>query len=392
LAVGATTVGSAASADVAEVEGQGITWGTGSVAAVAMDSPLDQVVYGNQTVTAATYEFTATSDSYTMSKFAVQVASGAQAAIDSVWLYDGDTLLNPTGTGTPMDGQYATTTGMSLLIPANTSKTVTVKLKLNSVGTGAATPGLNASTTMVSALLANSSGTPEYENPTVANGEGNAVYVFKSYPTLTSTHAGAITITNDVSQSVYKFTIAPSAGGQLALKQFVLVPTWQDTTNLGDLELEYFKVYKNGVDVTSAMTIVDATGAAVTAGSGLTEVDLTGVYFSWNSEDIVTATTEYNIKATPKNFDKGSTSTDYVTLTLSSDASHTANMYLENRDGTEVWKLAAGNTGAAGVAANLIWSDRCLVGHSYTSGSSTADWYNGYLIKNLPLDSATLKP
>ncbi|MDD5589863.1 MAG: hypothetical protein PHQ47_01680, partial [Candidatus Portnoybacteria bacterium] len=375
LTIRGTASQSTATADSSETLGQVITWSSGSFSTGALEDPLDQIVYGNQLVTAAKYELTASNDDYTLTQFAIRVITGYEA-VSGVFLYDGDTALNPSGT--PMNVSYATTTGLSLLIPAGTTKTITVKLQLNNIGTGYASSTLNASTTLVSAVVANSSGTVTYSN-TVR--DGNAVYVFKTFPTLTAlTVDGAIT--NGASEDVFKFKVAPSSAGSVALKQVKLGLNWTDLgPSEGALELDYVKLYRGAVDISSVVNITDEDGNTVEAGSGLDEDD-EDVVIQWPTEEIVSTETTYTLKAIPRLFNQDTTSTDSVVVSINNDTSALGTAFLRYATFVDgIWQLSTSASSViAGTAAEFIWSDRSLVGHSGVSGSSSSDWYNGYYL------------
>jgi hypothetical protein len=356
----------------------------------ATEDPLDQIVYGGQTVEVANYELTAANDTYTVEEICVKFNdANVVDVVNAVYLYDGDTLLN--SGGTPLASNYATTTGLTLSVPANTTKTITVKLGLNSIGTGMGTPGRNASTTLDTIVSRTSSGTQEYDSD---DRQGNEVFVYKTYPVVSHNQLATADrqIVNDASQSVYQFTVTPSAGGSVALKQFALQTTWSDLgpVSANNLVLKYFKLYRGTTDISSLVTIVDQTGANVKGVGGATSSTSTGVYVAWTTEETVSSATTYTVKATPANFDSGTTSTDSVTLGLIGDAAHSgANKYVGDQTDNKIWGL-----GSAQATTNtdyyFIWSDRSAVGHSSVSGSSTADWANGYLVDYLSLPTTRL--
>lgn len=392
LTAGGTTVQSSASADSSATAGQTVTWTTGSIATAVTAAPLSQIVYGNQMVEVANFEITPTSDAYTLTEFAIKVASGSQNAIKGVYLYDGATLLN-TG-GTSMSTYYATTTGMSLALPANVTKTITVKLDLNAVGTGAATPGTDVQVILDTIKVRNSAGTESYVSD---DRTANTILVFKTYPIVTHEQLSATDreIINDTSQTIYKFKVAPSAGGTIALKQMKFNLAWVDGTIPGTLELGTLKFYRGSEDITDNVEITDAAGtSAKTGGTALNESDIAaGLIVGFkNSEELVSAETTYAIKATAANFDSGTTSSDKVTITMKGDdaANGTKRYAVGTVADYKVWKLATAAAGTGATAYNFIWSDRSSVGHAATSGTSSADWANGYKVKNLDLDTTVM--
>lgn len=391
LTAGGTTVQSSADADSSATPGQTEIWTTGNISTAVLSTPLDRVEFGGQTVEAAKYEIIALNDTYTLTEFAVKVASGAQEVIQGVYLYDGATLLNAGGTS--MSGYYATTTGMNLEIKPGTAgkKTITVKLALNTVGTGSATPGLDVATTLDTIKVRNSVGTESYVSD---DRTGHHVFVYNTYPIVKAVALGTTSITNTASQDIYKFKISPSAGGTIGVKQmkFDLIWTNEGPVVAGNLQLSALKLYRDGSDISSLVDITDAAGNAVP----LTQADTTGgltISFKADEEQI-SAEQSYVIKATPANFDSGTTSADQISITMKGDATDRTAAKFANAtvSANKVWKLTTLVTGGTAYAENnFIWSDRSSTSHAATSGSSSADWFNGYLIKDLDLDTTVLK-
>lgn len=391
LLVAYTTAGSATSGLTTEADGQTITVGTGSLTTAATEDPLDQVVFGNQTVVAANYEISASNETYTVEEIAVKfMDANVIPAVSKVYLYDGETVLNAAGTEIDSNG-YATTTGLSLAVSG--TKTITVKLALNSVGTNAAAVGLNASTTLDTVVARNSQGTV---SNICDDRQGNTLIVYKTYPVVTQVALSSAErqVMNNSSQAIYKFTVTPSSAGSVGLKQFSLGLTWTDLGSIvADLELESVKLYRGTTDITSYVTISDEDGSPVSITNGATEDDGT-MYFAWatSTEEQISAATTYTVKATPKNFDSGTTSSDAVSIILNEDTSASgAERYLVNPQGDMIFGLGSSATDGTATAANFIWSDRSSTSHSNVSGSSSADWANGYLIDNLPLDSTVME-
>jgi len=390
LTVNGTTVSSATAANSTEAAGQTITIGSASIATAATETPLNQIVYGGQTVTVATYDITATNDDYTLEKVCIKFLDSAVTdVVSEIYLYDDEgTLLNEGGT--PLNGVLATTTGLSLPIAANTTETITVKLGLNDIGTGAGTAGRNASTTLEGITTRTSSGTETY---TADDRQGNEVYVYKSYPVVTQGSLTSTTITGAV-QPIYKFTVSPSAGGDVYLKQLKFDLSWTNITS-ATLNLSDFKFFRGATDITATVDITTSTGQSVKAsGEVLHEAMTTGaLIISWKaSEEQVSTNTEYTIKAKASNFSSSTSGADKFTINMVGDSTHnlTKKYAVASVASNKVWKLDSAQAGASPTAYNFIWSDKSVVSHSAASDSSSADWFNGYLIEQLNLDGTTL--
>lgn len=390
LTVSGTGASSAQAANATEAQGQTITIGNGSLTTAATEDPLDQVVFGNQTVTAANYEIRAANETYTVEEIAIKfLDANVIPAVGKVYLYDGDTVLKADGVDIDSNG-YATTTGLSLAVSG--TKTITVKLALNSVGTNAANPGLNASTTLDTVVARNTSGTI---SNICDNRQGNELIVYKTYPIVTYQSTTNTTITNNASQEIYKFKVAPSTAGSVGVKQIGLALSWQDlgTISGNNLQLDNWKLYRGATDISSLVSFYTEDGTDVSGNTDATSAASTNVFISWKTttEEQVSAENTYTVKATPANFDAGTTSYDQVAITMSADtAAAGSRLYVGDNDGDFQWGLGSSAT-ANGTEFNFIWSDRSSTSHSATSGSSSADWASGYLIKNLPLDTTVIK-
>lgn len=389
LTVSATSVDSAAAANATEATGQTITIGTASLTTAAKNTPLSQVVFGGQEVEVANYDVSALNEGYTVKEVAVKFNEAAvRDAISMVKFYNGSTLL---GQQTVNASGYATSTlSTTLAVASGETKTITVKLDLNTIGTNFGTSGRNASTTLDTIVAQPSSGGADVY---VSNDrQGNNVMVYKSYPIINQTALGSTGITGGV-QDIYKFTVAPSSGGPVYLKQMKFTVGWVDAATAGALRLQSFKLKKGTTDITSSVNIVTSTGQSVkTGGTYLTEDMTTGalvINFA-GSEEEVNAETTYTIQAQAVNFVSEATGKDSVTINMIGDsAADSTNRFATFNAGT-VWQLSSSATAVTGSNYNLIWSDKNLTPHSAASGSASGDWFNGYLIKNLDLDGTTL--
>lgn len=389
LTVSATAADSKASADATKATGQTITIGSASLTTAVKNTPLSQVVFGGQEVEVANYDIIALNESYTVKEVAIKFNEAAvRDAVSEVRLYDGPT---PVGTGQTIDANgIATTTGLSLAVTNGETKTLTVKLLLNAIGTNYGTSGRNASTTLDTIVAQPGSGGADVY---VSNDrQGNNVMVYKAYPIITQGTLASTAITGG-SQDVYKFTVTPSSGGAVYLKQMKFTVSWSDGATDGALRLQNFKLKKGTTDITSSVNIVTSTGQPVkSGGTYLTEDMTTGalvINFA-DSEEEVTAGTTYTIQAQAVNFASEATGTDRVTIQMIGDsAADSVNRFATFNAGT-VWQLSSATAAITGTDYNLIWSDKNLLPHAAASGSASGDWFNGYLIKDLDLDGTTL--
>lgn len=405
MTVSGTTAESATTATGSETSGQTITFrGATFATAVGDNTPLAQIVAGGQTITAATFKFTSLYDTSTIKEVKVKLnnanAATISRAINNVILKDGDTVLgtkplNETSqvddTGSSISNSATTFTGLSVSVPANTSKTLTVDLDLAIPSSSVSSSQVNVAMTLDSVKYASSQGT---ENTSTADKSGNALYVYKSIPTFTYSALSGSTFINGSQTDIYEFKVAADSKGAIGLKQIKLSVTWDDAGD-GDsdtLLLGSFKFFRNGTDISGTpVTIQNSSGTSVeSGGSNLTESDSV-VVITFATEEVISAGDEntYKIAATPSGFGKTSTGGDGFSIKLAGDSASTgigSYVYLRDSDSDGVYGLATSNS-ASENAKNIIWSDRSSLSHSYTNDSASNDWAFSYLVNNLDLPS-----
>jgi len=299
-------------------------------------------------------------------------------------------------------------TGLHVDVASNTSETLTVKLVLNAIGTGAGAPQHNLDITLDQTKYADSAGV---QTTQVVARAGNEIRAYNSIPTVAHVDLTNSTLVNGQAIDVYKFTVTADAAGEIALKQLRFPITWTDG-DVDTLEMESWELYKNGTNVSdnsTAVVIQDNAGADIEDATGVVEAN-TDVYVIWDtSEEVISAgeTVTYTLRATPSGFDSDSDpgDEDYFTIYLAGDtANHNSNggtvgltdVCLDDTGSGDIWTL--GDTAAIGTdcttagtgssAYNFIWSDMSLSGHDGTE-TTAADWANGWLILNLNLDGET---
>jgi hypothetical protein len=384
------------------VQGQAITFTTGSLTpAVDGTTPLASIVAGGQQVVAGRFKFTSLYDAYTIKELRFTLgASATSAAINNLILKDGDTVLATV----PYDfyNEYFPATGLTVSVPASTTKVLTVVYDLSSsISSTTSTSQVDVQPTLDYIKYANSQGAESTSGTDYAISK--AMYVFKSIPTITKVAVTTSTLSNQT-VDLYSWKVAADAKGSVTVKQLKLDLTWRDTTADSTLYLYAFKLYKDGSDITSLVTITDEDGhdlETTTAANGANESS-SKVIIVWATEDTVSAgsSSTYILRATASGFaaTASKTNDDGVSINISNDS--TVNgatvKYLENSatPATDVVQLVT-SAGASAADANLIWSDTSALSHASTSvanGStptSSGDWANGYLVKDLPLSSTT---
>jgi len=422
MTVSGITANSAATADSAtDVEGQIIVFATGSLTtAVSGDTPKAQMVSGSNAadvaagtfkqITAGKYKFTASNDSYTITELRAKVTSAAvSAAIIGAVLKDGSTVLGTmpfNATDSSSVSTYGAVTnygantvahftGLNIVVPMNTTKTLTVDLVLSQPSATASTSGVDAIVRMDWIKVYNSKGTA-YTTSTGTDRAGNDIYVFQSIPTFSEVNLANSVLTNGSSNKIYSFKVAADSKGPVILKQLKFNLTWNDAQGSSILKLNNFKFYRGSTNLTTTeVKIQDDQGVDIEGAASVNESDTTAaviVTFLDGYEEQIPAGSEYtySLYAQPQGFVYSSTSGyDSFAISLPAEtATHDATLIYEKTAGTGIVQLATAADGTGASNANIIWSDNSAVIHSDTSGSSSKDWTDGLagLMLNLPLD------
>lgn len=219
-------------------------------------------------------------------------------------------------------------------------------------------------------------------------------HIYKSWPTLTQDVLPDSSLVNGKEQDLYKFKVAASPQGDISLKQFILNTTWSDAGMSDALEIENWKLYEDGADITSNVTLQDEDGSNVESTFGLLESD-SNLIVSWDfsKESVIKAGTRktYTLRGTPQGFNATRVEpnwiADSVSFKLADDnVQNGANVYLNGTaTDTDIWGLykAVSVTGS-GELYKFIWSDNSATPHTAKeNASSSGDWANGYLLEKL---------
>ncbi|MBI3631472.1 MAG: hypothetical protein HY219_01220 [Candidatus Staskawiczbacteria bacterium] len=384
------------------VQGQSIVFTTGSFTpAVDGSTPNAAIVAGGQQVVAGKFKYTSVYDTYTIQE--LRFTASNSAAVNSAVLMDGSTVLATV----PYDStnSYFNFTGLSLPVAMNTNKVLTLAYNLSStLSSTTSTSQVDVEPTQSYIKYMNSQGTVSSSITTYPTSK--EVYAFKSIPTVTVVPVTTSALLSGATKQLYSWKIAADAKGPIAVKQVKLNLTWTDGSANSTLQLYAFKLYKDGVNITSLVTITDEDGhdlTTSTATNGANESS-SKVIIVWSTEDTIAAggSSTYIIEATASGFAATANivGDDGVSLNIPADTSVNAStkkfLNASATPATSVVQLAT-TAGASGVDANFIWSDASDVGtpHSYTVSANTAtatssgDWSNGYLVQSLPLSTTT---
>jgi hypothetical protein len=353
---GTSQTSGAAVTSATAVAGQLMTVGTGSVTAVVdASTPASTMVVANSRPKVASFKFTSTNDAFTVTQLFAKASTTADgAAISSLDFQDGATLLK----SQPLDGTYATTSGLSLPVAANTSKVIDVYANVGSIGTNAATTSANLAVILTGFETRNSNGVASTTQVGWTALAGNNIYAFKTKPTISNV-ALPSTILTTGNVTVAKFTITADAGGTVAWRKLVMnvaSSTGTSGTNFQDTAYNIYDAANDSVALSGMTT-------NVTPGAGTTVT-----FTSAGTDQEVSGSKTYVVKAT-------------IGGTVVTNSSFSHNI-------STVGAYLAPNTytSASGATNNFVWSDESATNHSGT----TADWMGDYLVKNLTTDSQVL--
>jgi hypothetical protein len=348
LSVSGTSNQSSGTITTSVVVGQTLTADTGSiVSGVSGSNPAAKLVAANSTSTAAAFDFTATNDDFTLYELVFDLDNGtsAAAAVANVVLKDGSSVV----ASAPLNGASVSFTGLSILVPANNTKTLSVDLQYGNVGVGGATTGQDAKLNLESFKARDSVGTI---TTNATERQGNSMYVHRSYPTVAAVNLPSSLLAGG-SQTLSKFNLTAN-GNTVGVKKLVFTITKDSTTALASASTTNTKIFVDGTDLTSVASIAGASiGAGQTSGQIVVE---------FNSEQQVSGGTSKTFELKHTVSSVGSTGTVVTALNV----------------GTSSAASPASYATVDGTSAKLVWTDRSASGHSET----TSDWMNDYLVKD----------
>jgi hypothetical protein len=247
-------------------------------------------------------------------------------------------------------------TGLNVPVAYNTNKVLDVYAVIAAIGTGNAAAGQDVGVSLYAMKHRNSNGV-ETTVPGLSL-SSNSFYAYKTKPTI-ALSALPSTVLNPGTQTIAKFSITSDAGGPISWRKLVM--SYATATPSGTFTLSNFNIYEDSNQSTPL------TGVTVTVGTGS---NTTVTFTSSSTDQQVSGTKTYVIKA-----DIGGTG---IVTGASLQTSFT------NSGETFTAPTNAGNLIAS--TARFVWSDESVIPHSDTS----ADWNNGFLVKNLPTDSQTM--
>ncbi len=387
-----------------------------------VESEAGLVVGGVSNAVLGKFRWTAQNEEMKITKMRVTVADPtAAAAVSSVSLYDGATLVAGPVALTPGTPATADFSGMSFLVPKDGSKTMTIKATLNSVGPSGATSGTDVAVSVVATTASGAfeaKGTSNGSSTTltqVSSGSttiaGNTKIIRRTKPTITMMALPSAVLTNGTIV-VSRFVITADAAEQIALKKITLTGITNDNGGT-DVTLT---AAGSSIRELNVGTDIGATIGLDTAGTfGATCTNATtatcGIHIHFTTEQTIAAgsskTYEVRIPVTGADTAGDSLTTNLIVNTTNSEATTQVTGELENStvattdldDASQVAIDDLDGTNASTLGFNFVWSDNSAVPHNDDETGATEDgddaagsndWTNGRLVKVLPSDTQTL--
>ncbi len=365
------------------------------------ETPISDIVLSGATgVAISKIKFTATNETWTVNKLRIKLnTAAAEGSISKV-------IISPEG-GTAVDGYLTTVSSVSYVqfsnlgwvIPAGTSKVLTIKADLKAIDQNYAETGreiklgvIDGTGTTDQFEAVGTSQTTLSEASSTGDKYGNPMYLRKSKPTVTRTALDSA-ILAEGTMTLFKFNVAADAAGAVTLKKvaFDVIPS---DASSDTLQATTWALY-DSVDMNTAIAGVWSNGSAsstsgacaiTAAAPGTVSLEMT------NEKEIAAGSSKtFVLKGVVSN----SAQYDSIITRLSSTNDTAANFVtgglVQDTTGQELVKL---DTGATTKSVSFLWSDKARgVYHAYgdgTYGSTYLDWTSGYLVKTLPTEYSAL--
>ena len=362
LTVSGTGAQSGATANSSAIPGQVITAKEG-VLNVSLDAstPDAALVTGaRDSVRVASYKLEAVNDSYTISQLTVTLTG--PSAIKNVYLQSGSTVLASTSA---ISDSVIFNLATPITIPANSSKIIDIVVDLNTIGAGAGATGSNVSADL-DKILQRPGSTGTATTGDLSGLAGKTQYVYKSIPTVSLSQLDNTKLTAGTNV-IQKFNISADSKGSIAWKAIDFNINKSATTLIAGLTGSV--TAGTIVGLYDGITLIPGTFTpSADLGSGATSGSLR--FIATNEQQIAAgAQKTYELKVNITGV--GASGTHIM--------SNIANDTIQNGGIPVAYASVPGSS-------KFVWSDMSAQGHSET----TSDWTNGYLVKNLPLNTQTL--
>jgi hypothetical protein len=220
----------------------------------------------------------------------------------------------------------------------------------------------------------------DYSDPT--DRTGATFTAFKSFPVVTKAPVPSLAIINNQQIELYRYAVN-ATNGVIAQKQCAFEIILNDQTTDDTLFLKNFKVFEDGVDVTSQYRFTDANGFIDTLFSE-TDINLycTKIAGTGEATTPVGGTKTWSFKASVYGFNHAGEG-DGISVKLLGDATSAVGLKYLNTGGISNSNARLASTATAQSSApmqNFLWSDHSALNfgtHSGQTGLSSNDWTNG---------------
>lgn len=374
------TSGASITETFGNLTGGTMTIGNGSLAlSVDSSSPgTTTVAAGSSGVTMSVFKLRATNEALILNELALKLTGSGNTTSNAnggssnsgvsdlvqVYLYDGATQVGTvtfTGTNTT-----ATSTPMTVSLPNNTDKLITVKADLATIGTGFS-GGIGDSIIIDPAQAKTSgasSGSTIWAGSSVTIGTAG-VKMFKSYPTLA---LDTLPTTGAADGRLMRFKVTANAAGNVSINEFTFTVSSTTGVGINTVRLKAYtdSSYSSGISGQGAGGQIGSDTSIITSGTAFEIIPTT------NPVQIAAGSTVYfELTAAVTGMDTG----DSIVTTLSGDSSALTGLTSGHNVGTTT---SGGEVGAT--AANFVWSGNS----STTATRNDVDWSNGFNIPGLP--------
>ncbi|MCK5123068.1 MAG: hypothetical protein KAQ87_02880 [Candidatus Pacebacteria bacterium] len=298
------------------------------------------------------------------------------------------------GTGTATgylssgDANFTLAAGEEMYVPKDDSAVVTIKVNLNTIADGADSG--NQPQFGLSASGFEAEGVDSGDKTTsITARNGSSMTVRKTVPTISLETLPSGTLASGT-MTIAKFKITANSGADVAVKKltFDLTLSDADAAASTDLTIASPAIY-DASDPGTAITITSGDGAGGTAYEGQSKI-----LIEFTSEEVISKgnSKTYLLKAAITN---AAQYDSIITRLAAARESAVRTAFLDSTPDTSTNELLVLDSAVAGGGteynANIIWSDNSAgTSHSATSGSSSEDWTNGYMVKILPSDYQSL--
>ncbi len=371
--------------------------GTITVASGPIDSNVESqlIVAGASMQPLANLRFSASNEALEITQLQLRVATDTTDEIKTLYLFDGSTQLGSGVTVNASTGKakFSFSAGSGFQIDKDDSKTLTVKGDLNTTSLGADS-GATVAVDFMYDTNFEARGVGQSDTLITSVGSADVSsqdhFVYKTVPTVSSVSLGSSTLLNGAENDIYAFKVTADAAEDVSLKQVKLEIT-SSTTGSGSIGT--FRFFRGNNDITDNVSIVDGSGQSLESGGQDLGEGATSAYIIFSTEELITAgsSTTFTVKATLSGFTAGA---DYINTKIGDDTTtEEGHKYLDTDSNGLINLTSATSSGTETVAQDFIWSDNSATPHySNTSGSNrSADWFNGYLVDNLPTTSLTVQ-